>query len=88
MAGAMGPLDQQYVRPTMKNVAISTMAAGLFPFNGKAVVKLERIKGAAVWIAKPHMSNCLRPKRPTVKVFTSTMNSCSTDYIPLIASAW
>ena len=47
IAGAIGPFDQQYVRPTMKNIAISTTAAGLFPLSGNEVVRLERMSNAA-----------------------------------------
>ena len=87
MAGVTGPFDQQYVRPTMKNIAISTTAAALFCLSGKEVVNEDRIKSAADWIANPHIKRLLRPNLSTVKVLTSTMKSCRTDCIPLMTSA-
>ena len=50
---AIGPLDQQYVSPTMKSIATSTTAAAVLLLSGKAVVREEQTSKASAWIPKP-----------------------------------
>ena len=46
LIGAIGPLNQQYVNPTIKSIPTSTIAAALFLFSGKLVVKLANTNSA------------------------------------------